>query len=103
MQQDLMTGRNDAALNSLAAGLGAKFAGGLDGIKVEVVKADPRVKASEIRSQSSFPVSKENASLIAALDENIKELRANGTIAKILEKYGMPVSAADTREALLIK
>lgn len=103
MQQDLMSGRIDAAFNSLAAGLGAKFAGGLEGIKVEVAKADPRIKASEIPSQSSFPVSKENASLLQALDDDIKELRANGTIAKILEKYGMPVSAADTGEARLIK
>lgn len=103
MQQDLMAGRIDAAFESIEAGNAAKRAGTLEGIQVKPIKPDDRVDASKNPGQINFPVSKDNPSLLAAFDANIKVLHENGRIAEILVKYGMDASAADTGAPRLLK
>lgn len=103
LQQDLVAGRIDAALQSTLAGIAAQQAGALDGIQVKALKADPRIAATQDPGQTNFPVSKDNPSLLAAFNDDITELHNNGTITKILEKYGMEASAGDTGEPRELK
>lgn len=103
MQQDLMAGRLDAALQGVIIGVAAKAAGTLEGIEVKAVKPDPRVRASEFPGQINFPVSKDNPSLLAAFDDDINELHKNGKITEILLKYGMEASAGDTGEPRVLE
>lgn len=96
MQQDLMAGRIDAALQSTLVGVAAQSAGTLTGVEVKPVQPDERIAASQNPGQINFPVSKENPSLLEAFNDNIRELHENGTIRDILVKYGMDASAAET-------
>lgn len=98
MQQDLMAGRIDAALQSTLVGIAAIDEGTLTGVEVKPVQPDPRIAATQAAGQINFPVAKENPSLLEAFNDDIKELHANGTIRDILVKYGMGASAADTGE-----
>ena len=103
MLQDLTAGRIEAGVDGASTGIIAQKQGGLAGIKIVVIKPDPRVAASKEAGQGTFPMTKDNADLLKAFDEDIKELHENGTIDKILVKYGVNPSASQTGEPRLIK
>ena len=63
---------------------------------MEVTESDPRVAASQQGAQSSFPVPKENAALLAALNADIAQMHTSGEMAKILTANKLPAAAADT-------
>lgn len=103
VQQDLESGRIKVALDGYSIGVVAQAQGQLKNIQIKVIKPDPRISASMEAGQGTFPMNKKNKTLAAAFDEDIKTLHENGTIAKLLVKYGLEASAADTGAPRLIK
>lgn len=103
MQQDLASGRLDVAVDGYATGVYAALKGALGDIKVNVAAPDERVRATLMAAQASFPYSKAAAEFGAALDANIAEMHADGTIVKILKSYGLDGSAADVGEPRLVE
>lgn len=98
MYQDLKAGRIQYATDSYgSASYNEKD------FKIEVVKPDPAVAATEEASQSAFPVSKKNASLLTAMNADITAMHKDGEIAKILESHGLKASAADTGTPRLVQ
>ena len=86
---DLKAGRIDAIVASAASAKGRFKDAPIEGAKVIDVKPNPRVPEFAAVGQVMLPSSLDNEALGKALDEDIEKLRDNGTIKKILEKYGM--------------
>lgn len=103
MQQDLMAGRVDAAVDGNSIGVVAQAQGGLQGIKIKVIEPDTRIGASQEAGQGTFPINKKNEELLKSFDAAIKELHDNGKIGEILAANGLDPSAAKTGEPRLIK
>jgi polar amino acid transport system substrate-binding protein len=101
--QDLEAGRINVVLDGYSVGVLAQKQGAMKGIVIKVIKPDPRVGASMEAGQGTLPMYKGNAAFNAAADADIAELHANGTIAKILVKFGLDPSAAETGAPRLIK
>jgi polar amino acid transport system substrate-binding protein len=97
MNQDLKAGRIDIGVDSYGSG---KFNN--PNLKVEVAKSHPDVAASQEPAQSSLPVPKDNAELLKAVNEDIKELHESGDMATFLDNNNLPKSAAETGEPRLI-
>lgn len=95
LQADLEAGRLDVAVDSYGA---AALAYADTDFSVEVIEPTDAVAASTEPGQTSFYYPEDAESLGAALDEELTVLRENGTIAEILEKWGLDGSAADTGE-----
>lgn len=55
---------------------------------------------AESSARLSWPMSAENKSLAIAIDEEISELRENGMIARLLEKWGLDPEQADLEAQL---
>lgn len=99
LAQDLSTGRIEAAVNTYAIGVEAQRQGGLaKDIQIKVADEDPRVKSSIYAAQTGYLFNKENPELGAAFNATIAELK-DGGMAKILTKYNLEASAADTGAA----
>ncbi len=103
MQQDLMAGRVDLGVDGESIGVVAQQQGQLQGIKIVGIKPDPRVAASQEAGQGTFPMTKDNEGLHKTFDKNIKQMHKDGTIGKLLTKYGLSESAATTGAPRLIK
>ena len=103
MQQDLMAGRVDLGVDGESIGVVAQQQGQLQGIKIVGIKPDPRVAASQEAGQGTFPMTKDNTAMGKAFDEDIEQLHKDGTIGKLLAKYGLSESAATTGAPRLIK
>ena len=103
MQQDLMAGRVDLGVDGESIGVVAQQQGQLKGIKIVTIKPDKRVAASQEAGQGTFPMTKDNEGLHKAFDEDIEQLHKDGTIGKLLTKYGLSESAATTGAPRLIK
>ena len=86
---DLKAGRIDALVASSASANYRLKDAPIEGAKVIDVKPNPKVPQFAAVGQVMLPSSLDNEALGKALDEDIKTLRENGTIKKILEKYGM--------------
>lgn len=96
LAQDLSTGRIEAAVNTYAIGVEAQRQGGLaKDIQIKVADQDQRVKSSIYAAQTGYLYSKENPELGTAFNATIAELK-DGGMAKILTKYHLEASAADT-------
>ena len=93
LQQDVGTGRIDAAIDSLSTGVMAQKNGRMTGVKLIVPPLDPRTP-SMAPAQSTFPYDKANTELGTALNEDIAALRKDGSIAAILKAYGLNPDAA---------
>lgn len=100
MYADLKLGRLDIAIDSFGA---AKVSTKGTDMKVEVGESDPAVPETQEGSQTGFPVGKSADDLLAAFNANIAEMKADGSIAKILAKNGLPESAGDTGAPRLLK
>lgn len=94
MKQDLEIGRIDAAVDGL---IGSSYVySEVSDIQVQPAEKDPRVAASLVQYQSSLPIKKGNDDFAQALDDYIVQIKADGTMAEILQKYGVDPSLADT-------
>lgn len=101
--QDLQAGRITVVLDGYSVGVLAQKQGAMQGITIKVIKPDPRVAASMEAGQGTLPMYKGNDALHKAVDDDIAELHQNGEIAKILVKFGLDPSAAETGAPRLIK
>jgi polar amino acid transport system substrate-binding protein len=94
MFADLKAGRIDVALDTAPSAEYRLRLLNLDAT-VTIPKPDDRVAATKQPGQTNFFTNLKNSSLGPAMDENIEQLREDGTIAKLLEKYKLPAEAAD--------
>jgi len=94
LQQDVTTGRIDAAIDSLSTGVMAQKNGQMAGVQLKVPPLDPRTP-SMAPAQSTFPYDKADEALGTALNEDIAALRKDGSIAAILKAHGLDPAAAE--------
>jgi polar amino acid transport system substrate-binding protein len=99
---DLAAGRIDAVIDSVGATTARFESKPIEGAEIVPLEADPRIPVTANPGQLNWPTSKDNPELTAALDEQIEAMRADGTIAKVLEKHGLDPSAADVGEPGLL-
>jgi polar amino acid transport system substrate-binding protein len=99
---DLAAGRIDAVIDSVGATTARFEAKPIEGAEIIPLAADPRIPVTANPGQLNWPTSKDNPELTAALDAQIEAMREDGTIAKMLEKYGLNASAADVGEPDLL-
>lgn len=99
---DLAAGRIDAVIDSVGATTARFDSKPIEGAEIVPLEADPRIPVTAHPGQLNWPTSKDNPELTAALDEQIEAMREDGTIAKMLEKYGLDASAAEVGEPGLL-
>ncbi|MFJ4027211.1 substrate-binding periplasmic protein [Paenarthrobacter sp. NPDC089989] len=92
---DLKAGRIDALLASETSAKGRFQKAPIEGATVIPVKPNANVPEFSAVGQVMLPSSLENEALGKALDADIEKLRENGTIKKILEKYGIDPSVGE--------
>ena len=86
---DLKAGRIDALMAGAASASYRFKQNPVEGATVIDVKPNPNVPEFAAVGQVMLPSSLDNEAFGKALDEDIEKLRENGTIKKILEKYGL--------------
>jgi polar amino acid transport system substrate-binding protein len=86
---DLKAGRIDALVASSASANYRLKDAPIEGAKVVDVKPNANVPQFAAVGQVMLPSSLDNDTLGKALDEDIKKLREDGTVKKLLEKYGV--------------
>ncbi len=97
MYQDLFAGRSEAGLDSFPAAVEYLKSRGKEGeYQVKVPPVDPRIPATgEQAAQSAYAYSPSAKALGQALNAYVEDIRASGELARILEKFGIPRSAAE--------
>jgi polar amino acid transport system substrate-binding protein len=99
---DLKAGRIDALVASAASAKYRFKDAPIEGATVVDVKPNANVPQFASVGQVMLPSSLDNQDLGKALDEDINKLRENGTIKKILEKYGIDPSVGEPGEPSLL-
>lgn len=99
---DLAAGRIDAIIDSVGATTARFESKPIQNAKIVPLQPDSRIPVTEHAGQLNWPTKLDNAELTTALNENIRELREDGTIAELLTKYGMDASAAEVGEPNLL-
>lgn len=99
--QDLQNGRVEVGLDSFGASVYTNKQNNA-GMQVKVAKPVDAIAASQEAAQAGLPISKKNPNLTAAINEDLAQLKQDGTIKKILTDNGLDASAADTGEPRLI-
>lgn len=99
LAQDLQAKRLDAALEGYGAAV--VLNAGTD-VKVTLLQADDRIKATTQASQTSFLLSKSNEGFVTAVNAAIEEDRAAGLIGETLTTHGLDASAAVVGEGRVI-
>ncbi|MGK3957488.1 substrate-binding periplasmic protein [Arthrobacter sp. R4] len=92
---DLKAGRIDALVASSASANYRFKSAPIEGATVVDVKPNANVPQFAAVGQVMLPSSLDNDALGKALDEDIKKLREDGTIKKLLEKYGIDPSVGE--------
>lgn len=92
---DLKAGRIDALVASAASANYRFKEAPIEGAKVVNVKPNTNVPQFAAVGQVMLPSSLDNDALGKALDEDIEKLREDGTIKKLLEKYGVDPSVGE--------
>ncbi|MBN9137459.1 MAG: transporter substrate-binding domain-containing protein, partial [Phyllobacterium sp.] len=100
LAQDIQSKRIDAGLEGYGA---AVVLNKNSNVKVRLLKADPRIKATTDASQTAFLLSKSNEAFINAVNATIEADRSSGKLQEILKKYDLDPSAATVGEAKVIK
>lgn len=95
---DLAAGRIDAVIDSVGATTARFETQPIEDAKIVPLQPDSRIAVTAHPGQLNWPTKLDNSELTKALNENIEELRKDGTIAELLKKYGMDPSAADVGE-----
>lgn len=99
---DLKAGRIDALVASAASAKYRFKDAPIEGATVVDVKPNANVPQFASVGQVMLPSALDNQELGKALDEDIKKLREDGTIKKILEKYGIDPSVGEPGEPSLL-
>jgi polar amino acid transport system substrate-binding protein len=92
---DLKAGRIDALVASAASAKYRFKDSPIPGATVVSVKPNSNVPQFAAVGQVMLPSSLDNPTLGKAIDDDIQKLRQDGTIKKILEKYGMDPSVGE--------
>lgn len=95
LYDDLLSGRVDVGVTSYAQANHTLEEQGGD-LEVKVAEANDAFAASTEPGQADLPHRLGNETMKKALNELIAEMKADGTIAEVLEKYGLDPSAAET-------
>ncbi len=98
MYADLAAGRIDVIVDTYPSAQAVLETTPIDGLQFVVPPADPAVVSTTKPGQSNFPVSQDNPDLVAAMDEIIAMLRADGTLEEIVVSHGFQADAADPGE-----
>lgn len=93
---DLAAGRIDAIVDSVGATTARFETDPIDGADIVPLEYDPRISVTKNPGQVNWPTSKDNAELTEALNAQIAAMHEDGTIEKILDKYGIGAQAAET-------
>lgn len=101
MWADLEAGRIDVGIDSIpVAELVIKSK---EGWEVDALDPDDRVGASVKPAQSGIPFAKDNTELEKALNEDIKTLREDGTLADIFTKFGVDPAETEVTDIYLLE
>lgn len=100
--QDLDSGRLEAVIVTAGQIAYEQKQGKYPDYKLELMRPDPRVSPTTRQPQATIPHTKGNTALGTALSEDIAELKANGTLKRIVERYGLPDSVLDTGDPYLV-
>ena len=104
LAQDLEAGRVQVGVDSYGTGqYQQQKNGGYKGIKIEVAKPDPKVRASKEAAQATLLYTHGNTTLGEALDADIQAMHKDGSIGKFLASYGLAKSGADTGTPRVVK
>jgi polar amino acid transport system substrate-binding protein len=95
---DLAAGRIDAVIDSVGATTARFEANPIKDAQIVPLQPDARIPVTAHPGQLNWPTKLDNTELPQALNDNIEDLRKDGTIAELLKKYGMDASAADVGE-----
>lgn len=95
---DLAAGRIDAVIDSVGATTARFESTPIKDAQIVPLQPDARIPVSAHPGQLNWPTKLDNAALTKAINDNIEDLRKDGTIAELLKKYGMDASAADVGE-----
>lgn len=99
---DLAVGRIDALVAGADSANFRLRDNPIEGATVINVTPNPEVPEFAAIGQIMWPSSLENPDLSEAIDANIETLRADGTIAEILEEYGLDPASAEPGEPNLL-
>lgn len=95
---DLAAGRIDAVIDSVGATTARFESKPIQDAKIVPLQPDARIPVTAHPGQLNWPTKLDNTALTNAINENIEDLRKDGTIAELLKKYGMDPSAAEVGE-----
>ena len=98
MYADLAAGRIDVIVDTYPSAQAVLETTPIDGLQFVVPPPDPAVVSTTKPGQSNFPVNQDNPELVAAMDEIIATLRADGTLEEIVVSHGFQADAADPGE-----
>ncbi|MFD5600045.1 substrate-binding periplasmic protein [Leucobacter sp. NPDC058333] len=99
---DFQAGRIDGAVLGLGAAVTLLDLYPVEGATVEPLEPDPRLSATVNVGQTNFPVNLKAEDLGQAIDDDIAQLREDGVIAELAEKYGFPADIAEPGEPNLL-
>lgn len=91
LSQDMLNGRLDAAIDSVATS--QLYYKDDPDIQVKVADKDDRIAVTVNTPQVIFPVSKDNTALKDALDEDIATMRSDDTLSSLIADAGFDTSA----------
>lgn len=95
---DLAAGRIDAVIDSVGATTARFESNPIKDARIVPLQPDTRIPVTAHPGQLNWPTKLENTELTKAINEDIEDLRKDGTIAELLKKYGMDASAAEVGE-----
>ena len=102
MYADLARGRIDVIVDTFPSAQAALALTPVEGAASVVPAPDERVLSTTKPGQTNFPVNLDNPDLITAINENLKTLRADGTLESIAVEWGFsPTAVAETEPNLL--
>lgn len=99
---DLAAGRIDMVVDGYSAQAQQLEANPIEGVELYDVPVVAGIQAFETPGQINFPYALTNAAIGKAMDADIEKLRADGFIAKVLEKYGVNPELANITEQVTL-
>ena len=99
---DLASGRIDVIVDTYPSAQSALAVTPVEGAASVVPAPDERVLSTTKPGQTNFPVNLDNPDLVAAINDNLNTLRADGTLESIAVEWGFsPTAVAVTEPNLL--
>ena len=99
---DLANGRIDVVVDTFPSGQAALQNTPIPGAQFEVPPPDDRVVSTTKPGQTNFPVNLDNSGLQTAINNNLKTLRDNGVLVRIVEMWGFSPTSVDETEPNLL-